>query len=223
MSGTISSTAASSTAAAASAQTGQNALLSLTNNFQTFLGMLTTQLQNQDPTSPMDSNAFTTELVQFAGVEQQISTNADLTQMVQLMQGNNVLQSSQILGKTVQATSSNLSLQNSHAQIDFTAPSAGTVAIAVTDSNGNQVYNATLTAAQGANTWTWNGQTSTGAQEPDGSYGVTVNAVAANGSTSALPFTIQGTATAVQQQGSTVQVELGALAVNMANVTGVLN
>ena len=220
MSGTISS--ATSSAASTTAQSSQNALLSLTDNFQTFLGMLTTQLQNQDPTSPMDSNAFTTELVQFAGVEQQISTNGDLTQMVQLMQGNNVLQSSQILGKIVQATSSQLALQQGSAQVNFTAATAGPASIVISDSKGNQLYVANINATQGANSWTWNGQTTAGGTEPDGSYGVGVNSVTSSGSTP-LPFTIQGTATAVQQQGSTVQVELGTLSVNMSSVTGVLN
>ena len=72
--GTTSEPAGTSTAS------GSNASLqSLSSNFSDFLGMLMTQLQNQDPTSPMDSNQFTSELVQFSGVEQQINTNTSLT------------------------------------------------------------------------------------------------------------------------------------------------
>ena len=47
----------------------------LSGNFDTFLTLLTTQLQNQDPLTPMDSNQFTQQLVEFSGVEQQINTN----------------------------------------------------------------------------------------------------------------------------------------------------
>lgn len=220
----ITSTTTSTPAAApATSQTTQSALASLTGNYQTFLTMLTTQLQNQDPTSPMDSNAFTTELVQFSGVEQQINTNSNLQQLIGLMQGNNVLQSSQIIGKTVQATSNQLSLQQGSAQIQFNDPNAGPVQIAITNSQGVPVATQTVSASQGANTWTWNGQGADGVSEPDGSYGVTVNAVAADGSTSALPFTISGKVTAVQQQGSAVQVQLGSLLLNMSAVTGVGN
>ena len=58
---------------------GQTALTSLSSNFSNFLRMLMTQLQNQDPTSPMDANEFTRELVQFSSVEQQIATNTSMT------------------------------------------------------------------------------------------------------------------------------------------------
>jgi flagellar basal-body rod modification protein FlgD len=225
MSGTLSAAAPASaaTSTAPPQQTSQSALASLTDNYQTFLKMLTTQLQNQDPTSPMDSSQFTSELVQFAGVEQQINTNSNLTQLIQLAQGSSVEQSSQMLGKHIRATSSQLSLQQGNAQVDFNVTAPGPVAIAVTDSNGNALYSTMVTAAQGGNSWTWNGQTSAGPTVPDGAYTVMVNAVATDGSTTALPFTIEGTATSVQEQGSTVLVQLGALSVNMSAVTAVTN
>jgi len=58
----------------------------LAGNFQTFLTLLTTQLQNQDPLSPLDTNQFTQQLVQFASVEQQLKTNDQLTTLVSLQQ-----------------------------------------------------------------------------------------------------------------------------------------
>ena len=60
---------------AISRSTGASALNQLSGNFSTFLTLLTTQLKNQDPTSPMDSNQFTQQLVQFAQVEQQLKGN----------------------------------------------------------------------------------------------------------------------------------------------------
>ena len=56
----------------------------LAGNFQTFLTLLTTQLQNQNPLDPLDTNQFTQQLVQFAGVEQQLKTNDQLTSLVSL-------------------------------------------------------------------------------------------------------------------------------------------
>ena len=47
----------------------------IADNFQTFLTLLTTQLQNQNPLDPLDTNQFTQQLVQFAGVEQQLKSN----------------------------------------------------------------------------------------------------------------------------------------------------
>jgi flagellar hook assembly protein FlgD len=63
----------------AAPQTGSAALNSLSANFGDFLKLLMTQLQNQNPTSPLDTNQFTSELVQFSSVEQQINTNTSLT------------------------------------------------------------------------------------------------------------------------------------------------
>ena len=77
---TNAATASSGTTATKS--TGSAALNSLSANFGDFLKLLMTQLQNQDPTSPLDTNQFTTELVQFSSVEQQINTNTSLTQNV---------------------------------------------------------------------------------------------------------------------------------------------
>ena len=74
--------------------------------------MLMTQLQNQDPTSPMDTNQFTTELVQFSSVEQQINTNTSLTQLIQLTQAGEMMQASAMTGKQVTVTSDHVPLQN---------------------------------------------------------------------------------------------------------------
>src|ERR1700757_4750094 len=126
MSGSVSSATTGSTASTGSAisQTGTTALGSLSDNFTSFLSLLMTQLQNQDPTSPLDSNQFTSELVQFTSVEQQIDTNSDLTQLIQLTQASQVEQSAAMVGKPVTVTSSQLSLQDGTAAINFNTPAA---------------------------------------------------------------------------------------------------
>src|SRR2546423_6890947 len=72
----------------------------LAGNFQTFLTLLTTQLQNQNPLDPLDTNQFTQQLVQFAGVEQQLKTNASLSQLVSLQQTTQATQALGFVGKT---------------------------------------------------------------------------------------------------------------------------
>lgn len=225
MSQSVNATGSSLSAAAnaSAASSASNPLLSLTDNFQSFLQMLMTQLQNQDPTSPMDSNTFTTELVQFAGVEQQISTNGSLTQLIQLQQGNTVVQSSQLVGKQVQVTSSQLSLQNGAAAIDYTAPSAEPVVITVSNSTGQALYSTTVNASQGANSWSWNGQTADGSTAKDGAYTVTVEAGGSGAASTALPFTVVGTVTGVQSSGSTVNLSLGSLTVPISDLTSMVN
>jgi flagellar basal-body rod modification protein FlgD len=225
MSGSVSPATAGNTSSTGSAisQTGTSALGSLSDNFTSFLSLLMTQLQNQDPTSPLDSNQFTSELVQFTSVQQQIDTNSDLTQLIQLTQASQIEQSAGMIGKPVTATSTQLSLQNSTAEINFNTKTAEPVGIAVYNSSGAQVQTAALTSTAGANSWTWNGQNASGTTMPDGAYTVTVNAIGTNGSTSAVPFTVTGTATSVQNNAGTVEVQMGGLTLPFSAVTSVGN
>ncbi|MCC7047960.1 MAG: hypothetical protein IT562_14710, partial [Alphaproteobacteria bacterium] len=72
----------------------------LAENFDQFLTLLTTQLKNQDPLSPMDSAQFTQQLVSFAGVEQQINTNKNLETLLSLQKSNQMVGALDLMGKT---------------------------------------------------------------------------------------------------------------------------
>jgi flagellar basal-body rod modification protein FlgD len=218
-------TTVSATPSSASAAPAQSTdpLSSLSSNFGDFLNLLLTQLQNQDPTSPMDANSFTSELVEFSSVEQQINTNTSLGQLIQLTQAADVTQSSAILGKQVTVQSTQIPLQNGTGTLDFTAPSAEPVSITVQDANGNILQQANVNAAQGANTWNWNGTNSNGQMLPDGAYTVTVTGGPVGTSPTAVPFTVVGTATGVTTQNDTVNLQLGALSVPFSSVTSVAN
>ena len=218
---------AAATAAASSsgtsAQTGTSALASLSSNFNDFLQMLMTQLQNQDPTDPMDTNEFTQELVEFSGVEQQINTNTSLTQLIQLTQAGEVMQASAMTGKQVTVSSNQVPLQNGQGTIQFSTPSAEPVDIAISDSNGNKLSDNMMMSVKGTNTWTWNGTNSSGATMPDGTYQVVVTAENSDGTTSTLSTSVIGTATGVQSQSSGMQLELGSLTVPFSSVQSVGN
>jgi flagellar basal-body rod modification protein FlgD len=222
MPGTVSpATTATTPTSSTIAQVGTTALSSLSSNFTDFLSLLMTQLQNQDPSSPMDSSQFTTELVQFTGVQQQINTNTDLTQMIQLTQASQIEQSAAMIGKPVVASSAQLTLQNGTAQINYNTTTSEPVAIAVYNSAGAQIQTAMQTSAAGANSWTWNGQSAAGTTMPDGAYKVTVTALGVNGATTQVPFTVTGTATSVMNNSGTVQVQMGGLTLPFSAVQSV--
>ena len=110
------------TAAATTTGTGSSSALNqLSGNFDTFLKLLTTQLQNQDPTSPMDTNQFTQQLVEFSQVEQQISTNSNLKTLVALAQGRSTSDAVNYLGKTVALTNGNVAAVQRGRQLDLFA------------------------------------------------------------------------------------------------------
>ena len=159
-----------SNASGAGSSTSSDALSSLTSNYNQFLTLLTTQLQNQDPTSPMTSDTFTSELAQFAGVEQQIQTNTNLTQLLSLNQDSQVSQSTSLVGRQAVASSSELPLQNGSAELQISPASAETVGIAITDSAGSVVKTQTLSLPAGTTNWTWNGQDDSGNTLSNGSY-----------------------------------------------------
>jgi len=213
---------ASSTASAAS-QASSTALNSLSSNFGDFLNLLMTQLQNQDPTSPLDTNQFTSELVEFCSVEQQINTNQSLTQLIQLTQSGEIMQGTAMTGKQVTVNSNQLSLQSGQSTIQFSTPSAEPVQIAVLDAHGNQIAGTAMTSSIGTNTWTWNGANSSGGTEPDGAYTFTVTTPGTGGATTTLPTSVVGTATGVISNSSGLQLELGALTVNFSQVQSVGN
>src|ERR1700675_2201733 len=90
-------TSNTSTAQAAGAVGSQQ----LAGNFDTFLKLLTTQLQNQDPLSPLDTNQFTQQLVEFASVEQQVNMNSNLQTLISMQQSSESLQALQLVGDNV--------------------------------------------------------------------------------------------------------------------------
>jgi flagellar basal-body rod modification protein FlgD len=222
---TVSSTSStsSSTSTSAAAQSGSAALGSLSDNFSDFLSLLMTQLQNQDPTSPLDSNQFTSELVQFTSVEQQINTNNDLTQLIQLTQASQVEQSASMIGKPVTVNSTQLSLQNSTASVNFTTAAAEPVAIGVYNSSGGEVASGSLNSTAGSNTWTWDGKNGSGVAQPDGAYTVTVTRAGSGGTTAKVPFTVTGTATSVLNNSGTVTLNMGGLSLPFSDVVSVGN
>ena len=87
----------------------------LAGNFQTFLSLLTTQLQNQNPLDPLDTNQFTQQLVEFASVEQQLKTNDQLTTLVSLQQSTQATQALGFVGKTAVVNGNTTALSNSSA------------------------------------------------------------------------------------------------------------
>ena len=200
-------------------QQGQ-AAQQLAGNFDTFLKLLTTQLQNQDPLSPMDSNQFTQQLVAFSSVEQQINTNDNLQSLIALSLSQQASSAVNYIGHSVVMTSGKGSLENG--QVDWTynlsAPASGTT-LSVTDATGKVVYTANGGTAQGNNDFSWNGTDQNGNQLPDGQYTLSVNATAGDGSAIDSTIASKAIVTAVDMSGSTPQLVLGAMEIPLSEVS----
>ena len=216
------STASASTSSSDASATASSALSSLAGNFNSFLTMLTTQLQNQDPSSPMSSDSFTSELATFAGVQQQVNTNTNLSTLISLNQNSQMTSSNSLVGEKATFTGTQIPLQSGTGSIDFTTTSAEPVAIAITNASGNVVRTAQETSAAGSNNWTWDGKDDSGNTLANGAYNIAVQTQDAAGNASAVPFTVNGTITGVSKSSGGVSVQMGSESVDMNDVTSLV-
>ena len=170
----------------------------LAGNFQTFLTLLTTQLQNQNPLDPLDTNQFTQQLVEFASVEQQLKTNDSLSTLVSLQQTAQATQALEFVGKTAVVNGSTAALTNSQATWQLNVPSASNVQINIANSAGQTVFTGSYSVNAGNNQpFVWNGQGSDGTQWPDGQYTLTATATDSSGNSVGITTQLQGTVSSV--------------------------
>ena len=202
MTTTTATTATTSTSTASQVASGQSTLNS---SYDTFLKLLTTQLKNQDPTSPMDTNAFTQQLVEMNGVQQQLLSNTLLQQLVNNSGGGQgVTGSVGMIGKSIVANTANVAKAGTSATWQYTLGSGAVAGTAtVTNAAGTAVWSGQLTSlTNGVNSFTWNGQDSTGRALPDGTYTLSVTAQDGNGGSVSATPQVSGVVTNVQQNSS---------------------
>lgn len=158
--------------------TGNAALDKLSSDYTTFLKLLTTQLQNQDPTSPMDSAQFTQQLVQYSSVEQQIKANQKLDSLVSLQQNSGTGTLLGYLGKSVEIDGNTLANKNGQgAQLSYTLPDiASSATVKIFDKDGKLIRTQDISKSLGKHVITWDGKNDSGSTANDGSYTFTVDA-----------------------------------------------
>ncbi len=172
-SGKASSTSTSST------QGTTASLDSLGSNFTDFISLLTTQLKNQDPTSPVDTTAFTQQLIGFSQVQQQVDTNTNLQSLITSQQNSAVNTSVSYINQLVDANTDTFNLKSGKPMplLNVTLPEdSNAVTINIEDSTGKVIKTYTGTGTKGANPINWDATDSTGATVPDGDYKLVVSA-----------------------------------------------
>jgi flagellar basal-body rod modification protein FlgD len=214
---TVSSVGSSSASALASSRS------TIAGNFDTFLQLLTTQLKNQNPLDPLDTNQFTQQLVQFSSVEQQLKTNEFLSSLVQANANSINSNAVTYIGKTVGASGTRSELANGKAVWNFSLPEAANVTVTIKDSDGNVVYTETGDLAQGNGTFTWDGKDSAGNIKPDGTYSITMTGTNGEGKNVSISTQTSGVVTGVDFTGSEPVLLIGAngARVNLSGVTSV--
>jgi flagellar basal-body rod modification protein FlgD len=191
-------------------------------NFDTFLQLLTTQLKNQNPLDPLDTNEFTQQLVQFTSVEQQLKTNEFLEAMLTAQTTAASNQAVSYIGKMVTASGAKAELADGEAHWQFYLDDAATaVNVTVRDANGNIVYKETGALPAGTSQFTWDGIGNQGETYPEGAYSITVEARNEAGGLVPVRTEIGGMVTAVDLTGSEPVLIVGNSRINLSMVTSV--
>lgn len=211
--------------AAANAAQTVDSRTRLSDNYDTFLVLLTAQLQNQDPLAPMDSTQFTQQLVQFSQVEQQIRTNEQLGGLVSQYQAASAGAALSYLGKDAIIESDETYLAGGEAAWAYNLSGAATsLTISVRDMSGRTIYE-TSTAARGAgeHLFTWDGTKTDGGTAADGVYQIVVEAEGADGQEIASTVAVRERIMGVDFTGTTPVVITPAGSREIGSIRSVLD
>lgn len=192
----------------------------LAEDFSQFLNLLTVQLQNQDPLSPMDTTEFTNQLVAFSGVEQQINTNQKLDDLVSLQLGNVMGNALSYVGLDVSYISSELNFNGAQpSKINYALDKqAAESKLRIFDESGTLVFETDAEKSLGNHEFFWDGTLSGGGFAQPGTYEVRIDALDIDGQAVNGTTVVTGNVRGVETQNGLVFVLVGERAISIGNV-----
>ncbi len=194
----------------------------IADNFDTFLNILTTQLKNQNPLDPMDTNQFTQQLVQFTGVEQQLKTNTFLEALMNSSQNSSNTDAVSYIGKEVTANGTTATLENGGASWSFTTEAeVAEATVTIKDASGNVVYSEVGSLGEGAGNFLWDGIGSDNKPKPDGVYTITIDGKDLNNRKVPISTSTVGVVSAVDFSGVEPIFTVGGSKIRLSDVTAV--
>ena len=189
-------------------KTASDKTTGIADNFQTFLTLLTTQLQHQNPMDPLDTNQFTQQLVQFAGIEQQLKSNEQLKSLVEIEKGAQATQALVYVGNTVAIDGSKAQFDKS-ATWNFNSEQDTTAKITITNSAGQTAYSGNFNLKKGGSSFVWDGKGNDGVQWPAGTYTLTATGTDSKGNNVAISTEVQGVVDSVDLTSSPPLLSIG--------------
>ena len=161
-----------STAAARAEGSSPASSSGLTSDFDTFLRMLTVQMQNQDPLNPMEASDFAVQLATFSGVEQQVRSNQLLQDMLNQFSLLGMAQMAGWIGQEARAAADVVWFEGNPVTLSPNpASSADRMILAVHNAAGELVAREEM--PPGATNYEWLGRDAAGVTLPEGRYVLT--------------------------------------------------
>ncbi|HZR88284.1 MAG TPA: FlgD immunoglobulin-like domain containing protein [Bradyrhizobium sp.] len=217
---TVSSTS-NATSSASSSSTSSSS--SSTISSSDFLNLLLSELQNQDPLNATSTTDFMNQLTSYANFTEQQSINSSMTSLASSFSSLVTLNSVNYIGHTVEAKTDTATLSGGSATFGYNLSAASSdVTVTVKDSSGNTVYTGSGSGNQGDNSFTWNGQTTSGTQLADGGqYTISVTATDSAGNSVFNYATTTGKVTGIDTSTSTPSLTVNGVSVSAANIIAV--
>jgi len=199
---------ATHTGSSSSSSSSSSSTTGLADNFQTFLTLLTTQLQNQNPLDPLDTNQFTAQLVQFAQVEQQLKANDQLSSLVALQKTAQSTQALSFVGQTISVDGSTAAF-NGSSTWNFNAAADANAGVTISAPNGQTAFTGSYSLKAGPASFVWDGVGNDGTQWPAGNYKLSVTAKDTSGKDVAVTTEVQGVVDSVDMTSSPALLSMG--------------
>ena len=192
----------------------------LAEDFTQFLTLLTTQLQNQDPLSPMDSSEFTNQLVQFSQVEQSINTNQKLDDLLAIQLGSISNVALGYVGMDVTYTSAEMNWTGTKpVEVNFgLAAQASVSKVNIYDEAGTLVRSMSAPTSPGAQKVVWDGKDNNGNVLEAGTYSVKVDAADKDGKPMTISTAVTGNVRGIESQDGVVYLLVGERAIALNSV-----
>ena len=199
-----------------------NSRSTIADNFDTFLNILTTQLKNQNPLEPRDTNQFTQQLVQFTGVEQQLKTNEFLESLMLATQSSGKTDAVNYIGKEVTVAGTSSELTGGKATWGYVASAAVQNAkVSIKDGSGSIVYSEAGSLPAGNGQFEWDGKGSNGVAQPPGVYSIEISGTDLSGNNIAITTASVGIVKAVDFSGDEPLLTIGTSKYPLSEVTDV--
>lgn len=214
----LSTSSSSSSSTTSSSNAASNAL---SGNYELFLTLLTTQIQNQDPLDPLDSAEYTNQLVQYSSVEQSIQTNQYLETLVSAMEASRASSYVSYLGAEVTASGSSTMLTGGEANWSYNVSEAATGTVEIRNTSGALIYSGDMEMAKGSGTYSWDGTTNSGTKADDGSYSISFKMKDSAGNTETVSTQFTGVVDEVDLSSGEAYLKIGSLRIPVSSVLSV--
>lgn len=206
-------------ASAGAGQTTATSQSRFEDDYDTFLQLLTTQLQNQNPVDPMDTNEFTQQVVSYSSLEQQINTNTQLEDMIAIMSSFVSSNATSYVGDIVSFSGAQAQLENGKAEWAYDVSRSGVEGtIEIRDSSGSVVKTDVAQTAAGNHTYRWDGTMDDGRTAPEGAYSISVVVRDGNDAAVSISTSITGRVDAVDVSGPSPQLIVGSRKISISDV-----